>query len=150
MIASPITGTADELENAPDEAFAGKMMGDGAIVTPKEPIVMAPADGVISFVFDTKHAVGIHTDSGLDIIIHVGIDTVKLNGKGFEVYVREGDIVKKGDNIMKLDLKYLNSNAPSMVSPVLCTEMKENQRIRLLTKGEIHAGEELFAVDIFE
>ena len=150
MIASPITGTADELENAPDEAFAGKMMGDGAIVTPKEPIVMAPADGVISFVFDTKHAVGIHTDSGLDIIIHVGIDTVKLNGKGFEVYVREGDIVKKGDNIMKLDLKYLNSNAPSMVSPVLCTEMKDNQRIRLLTKGEIHAGEELFAVDIFE
>lgn len=150
MIASPMTGVADNVENAPDEAFAGKMMGDGAVVTPKEPIVMAPADGVISFIFDTKHAVGIHTDSGLDLIIHVGIDTVKLGGKGFEVYVKAGDTVKKGDNIMKLDLKYLNSNAPSMVSPVLCTEMKENQRIRLLNKGNIHAGEELFAVDIFE
>lgn len=150
VIASPITGIADELENAPDEAFAGKMMGDGAVVTPKEPIVMAPADGVISFIFDTKHAVGIHTDSGLDIIVHVGIDTVKLGGKGFEVYVKQGDTVKKGDNIMKLDLKYLNNNAPSMVSPVLCTEMKDNQRVRLLNKGNIHAGEELFAVDIFE
>ena len=150
IIASPMTGTADEIENAPDEAFAGKMMGDGALVTPTEPIVMSPVDGVVSFVFDTKHAVGIHTDSGLDIIVHVGIDTVKLNGKGFEVYVKGGDRVKKGDNLIKLDLKYLNQNAPSMVSPVLCTEMKENQRIRLLNKGNIHAGEELFAVDILE
>lgn len=150
IIASPMTGTADEIENAPDEAFAGKMMGDGAAVTPTEPIVMSPVDGVVSFVFDTKHAVGIHTDSGLDIIVHVGIDTVKLNGKGFEVYVKGGDRVKKGDNLIKLDLKYLNKNVPSMVSPVLCTEMKENQRIRLLNKGSIHAGEELFAVDILE
>ncbi|MCI8955946.1 MAG: PTS transporter subunit EIIC [Eubacterium sp.] len=150
IIASPMTGTADEIEKAPDEAFAGKMMGDGAVVTPTEPIVMSPVDGVVSFVFDTKHAVGIHTDSGLDIIVHVGIDTVKLNGKGFEVYVKGGDRVKKGDNLIKLDLKYLNQNAPSMVSPVLCTEMKENQRIRLLNKGSIHAGEELFAVDIVE
>ena len=150
IIASPMTGTADEIEKAPDEAFAGKMMGDGAVVTPTEPIVMSPVDGVVSFVFDTKHAVGIHTDSGLDIIVHVGIDTVKLNGKGFEVYVKGGDRVKKGDNLIKLDLKYLNQNAPSMVSPVLCTEVKENQRIRLLNKGSIHAGEELFAVDIVE
>lgn len=150
MIASPMTGVSDNIENAPDEAFSGKMMGDGAVVTPKEPIVMAPADGVISFIFDTKHAVGIHTDSGLDIIVHVGIDTVKLGGKGFEVYVKVGDTVKKGDNIIKLDLKYLNQNAPSMVSPVLCTELKENQRVRLLNKGNIHAGEELFAVDILE
>lgn len=150
IIASPMTGTADKIENAPDEAFSGKMMGDGAVVTPSEPIVMSPADGVVSFVFDTKHALGIHTDSGLDIIVHVGIDTVKLNGKGFEVYVKGGDRVKKGDNLIKLDLKYLNQNAPSMASPVLCTEMKENQRIRLLNKGNIHAGEELFAVDIME
>lgn len=150
IIASPMTGTADEIESAPDEAFAGKMMGDGAVVTPTEPIVMSPVDGVVSFVFDTKHAVGIHTDSGLDIIVHVGIDTVKLNGKGFEVYVKGGDRVKKGDNLIKLDLKYLNQNAPSTASPVLCTEMKENQRIRLLNKGNIHAGEELFAVDILE
>lgn len=150
IIASPMTGTADKIENAPDEAFSGKMMGDGAVVTPSEPIVMSPADGVVSFVFDTKHALGIHTDSGLDIIVHVGIDTVKLNGKGFEVYVKGGDRVKKGDNLIKLDLKYLNQNAPSMASPVLCTEMKENQRIRLLNKGNIHAGEELFAVDILE
>lgn len=150
IIASPMTGVADNIENVPDEAFSGKIMGDGASVTPEEPIVMSPADGVISFVFDTKHAVGIHTDSGLDIIVHVGIDTVKLGGKGFEVYVKVGDTVKKGDNIMKLDLKYLNQSAPSMVSPVLCTELKENQRVRLLNQGNIHAGEELFAVDILE
>ena len=149
-IASPITGIAADLSTAPDEAFAQKMMGDGAVVTPEDVIVKAPEDGEVCFVFETKHAIGFQTDSGISLLIHVGIDTVKLNGKGFEIFVENGQKVKKGEPMMKLDLNYLKENAPSVASPVLCTELEENQRVRLLKEGSIQAGEPLFAVDFCE
>ncbi len=150
IISSPVNGVAADLSEAPDEAFAGRMMGDGAIVTPEEPKVVAPEDGEVSFVFDTKHAIGFVTSSGTELLLHMGIDTVKLNGKGFEVLVKDGDKVKKGDLLMKLDLAYLAEHAPSLASPVLCTELSENQKIRLLKSGNIQAGEALFAIDTYE
>ena len=150
LVLSPITGFADKIENAPDEAFASKMMGDGAVVTPKAPIVKAPVDGEVTFVFDSKHAIGIKDSNGLDFIIHVGIDTVKLGGKGFDVFVRAGDKVKHGDTLMKLDLEYLKKNAPSLVSPVLCTDMNNKMTIKLLKEGAIQAGEKLFEIEISE
>ena len=150
VISSPITGVAADLSTAPDEAFAGRMMGDGAVVTPTDAIVKAPEDGEVVFVFDTKHAIGFMTDSGLSMLLHIGIDTVQLNGKGFEVFVENGQKVKKGDPMMKLDLEYLKEHAPSVTSPVLCTELEDNQKVRLLKDGEIKAGEELFAVDFYE
>lgn len=149
-ISSPITGQAADLSTAPDEAFAGRMMGDGAVVTPEESYVCAPEDGEICFIFDTKHAVGFQTDTGVSLLIHVGIDTVNLNGQGFEVLAENGQKVKKGTPILKLDLAYLKEHAPSLVSPVLCTELGENQRIRLLKEGSVQAGEPLFAVDFFQ
>ena len=139
VVSSPITGTAADLSTAPDEGFAGKMMGDGAVVTPEDAIIKAPEDGEVVFVFDTKHAIGFMTDSGLSLLLHIGIDTVKLDGKGFEVFVESGQKVKKGEPLMKIDIDYLKENAPSLVSPVLCTELEENQ-----------AGDELFAIDIYE
>lgn len=150
LVLSPITGFADKIENVPDEAFASKMMGDGAVVTPKAPIVKAPVDGEVTFVFDSKHAIGIKDSNGLDFIIHVGIDTVKLGGKGFDVFVRAGDKVKHGDTLMKLDLEYLKKNAPSLVSPVLCTDMNNKMTIKLLKEGAVQAGEELFEIEISE
>lgn len=150
IVYSPVDGVAADLSEAPDEAFAGRMMGDGAVVTPSEAIVRAPEDGEVTFVFDTKHAIGFETASGLALLLHMGIDTVNLNGEGFEVYVNNGDKVKKGDPLMKLDLDFLSSHAPSLASPVLCTELTDNQKIRLLKSGEIKAGEELFAVDTYE
>lgn len=149
-ISSPVTGVAADLGTAPDEAFAGRMMGDGAVVTPKDAYVCAPEDGEVCFVFETKHAVGFQTDSGIGLLIHMGIDTVKLEGNGFEVLVENGQKVKKGEPMLKMDLDYLQANAPSMASPVLCTELEENQKIRLLKEGEIQAGEPLFAVDFCE
>ena len=131
----------------PDDAFAAKMMGDGAVVTPTESVVVAPEDGEICFIFDTKHAIGFMTDSGISMLIHVGIDTVNLNGNGFEVLVEEGQKVKKGEPLMKADLEYLKATAPSIVTPVICTELEDNQKIRLLKAGEIKAGEPLYAVD---
>lgn len=150
LVLSPITGFADKIENAPDEAFASKMMGDGAVVTPRAPIVKAPVDGEVTFVFDSKHAIGIKDSNGLNYIIHVGIDTVKLGGKGFDVFVRAGDKVKYGDTLMKLDLEYLKKNAPSIVSPVLCTDMNNRMTIKLLKEGAVQAGEELFEIEILE
>ena len=150
IISSPMTGIAADLSTAPDEAFAGKMMGDGAVVTPEEGVVVAPEDGTVLFVFDTKHALGFTTDSGIGMIIHVVIDTVKLEGKGFDVQVEAGCHVNKGDVLMKLDLDYLKANAPSVTTPVICTELKDNQKIRLITDGPIKAGEPLYAVDTYE
>ena len=147
-VCSPMSGLAADLSTAPDEAFAEKMMGDGAVVTPEDPYVRAPEDGEVAFVFDTKHAIGFVTNSGVSLLIHVGIDTVKLNGEGFEALVESGQTVKKGDPMLKLDLEYLKTHAPSVTSPVLCTELEENQRIRLLTDGPVKAGDPLFAIEI--
>lgn len=147
IISSPVTGTAADLSTAPDEAFAGRMMGDGALVTPKDSVIYAPEDGEVSFVFDTKHAIGFLTDTGISLLLHIGIDTVKLEGKGFEVMVAAGQKVKKGEPMLKLDLVYLKKHAPSIASPILCTELEDNQKIRLLAEGDIHAGEPLFAID---
>ena len=100
--------------------------------------------------FETKHAIGFLTDSGISLLLHMGIDTVKLNGEGFRIFVENGQKVKKGDKLMELDLDYLKANAPSIVSPILCTELEDNQKIRLLKEGKIKAGEALFAVDFYE
>lgn len=149
IISSPVSGIAADISTTPDEAFANKMMGDGAVVTPTESIIKAPEDGEVSFVFDTKHAIGFVTDSGISLIIHVGIDTVKLGGNGFEVLVEKGKKLKKGESMLRIDLDYLKANAPSIATPVICTELNDNQKIRLLKTGEIKSGEELFAIDIY-
>lgn len=150
VISSPVTGTAADLSETPDEAFAGRMMGDGAMVIPSDEIVRAPEDGEICFVFETKHAIGFKSQSGISMLFHMGIDTVNLNGQGFEVFVKDGDQVKKGDPLMKLDLEFLKEHVPSLASPILCTELAENQKIRLIAEGAVQAGEPLFAVDIYK
>jgi PTS system D-glucosamine-specific IIC component len=150
IIYSPVNGTAADLSETPDDAFAGRMMGDGAMVLPADGTVYAPTDAEIGFVFETKHAIGLETSSGIGMLMHMGIDTVKLNGEGFEVFVKAGDKVKKGDKLMKLDLEYLKSHAPSLASPILCTELSDQQKIRLLKTGNIKVGDELFAVDTYE
>lgn len=146
VISSPMTGYAAALSAAPDEAFAEGMMGDGAVVTPVDPIVRAPEDGEIGFVFDTKHAIGFVTKQGIQLLLHIGIDTVKLDGEGFEVCVKNGQKVKKGDPLLKLDLDFLRDHAPSLASPVVCTELSDDMKIRLLKEGEIRAGEALFEI----
>ena len=150
IVSSPITGIAADLATAPDDAFAGRMMGDGAVVTPTAATIVAPEDGQVIFVFDTKHAIGFLTDSGLSMLLHIGIDTVNLEGKGFTCFVENGQSVKKGDKLLEIDIDYLTANAPSLCSPILCTELEDNQKVRLLAEGEVKAGDPLFAVDVYE
>lgn len=147
IVSSPITGLAADLSTAPDEGFAGRMMGDGAVVTPENAQIVAPEDGEVVFVFDTKHAIGFLTDSGLSLLLHIGIDTVSLNGEGFQVFVGNGQKVKKGEKLMEIDIDFLKAHAPSLCSPVLCTELEDSDKVRLLAEGEIKAGEPLFAID---
>lgn len=150
VIGSPAAGVAEDLSNAPDKGFAERMMGDGACITPIGKAIVAPADGEVTFVFDTKHAIGFQTESGIAMLLHIGIDTVKLEGKGFQVHVKSGQKVKKGDKLMTIDVEYLKKHAPSLCSPILCTELEENQKIRLLATGKVNVGQPLFAVDIYK
>ena len=147
---SPLTGIAKDLSEAPDAAFAEKMMGDGAVIIPTDGYVLAPADAEVCFVFPSKHAVGLRTKDGIELLIHIGIDTVSLDGKGFEAFVKDGDMVKQGDKLLKVDLDFVKENAPSIASPYICTALNSKQKIRLLKTGEVKAGEALLAIDVFE
>ena len=147
ILNSPLTGIAKDLSEAPDEAFANKMMGDGFVVVPTDGNVLAPADGEVLFVFPSKHAVGFKTTDGLELLIHIGIDTVKLDGKGFETFVKDGDKLKKGDKMLSFDLEFIKDNAPSIASPIICTALNSNQQVRLIKTGEIKAGEAIIAID---
>ena len=150
MISSPVNGKAADLSETPDPVFAEKMMGDGAMVLPEDGMIYAPEDGEVLFVFNTKHAVGFKTESGVSMLVHVGIDSVKLEGKGFEAFVKDGDKVKKGDLLLKVDVDYVASNCPSLATPVVCTELEENQKIRVLAKDGVKAGQPLFVVEKYE
>lgn len=145
-IYSPMKGEIVAIENVPDETFADKVMGDGVAVLPDDSIVRAPEAGTISFVAETKHAFGISTKSGLELLIHIGIDTVKLDGKGFELLVEEEQEVKAGDPIIKMDLEYLKANAPSIVSPVICTELEDEDELKVVAKGCVDFKDVLFTV----
>lgn len=150
VIGSPFHGESAPITASPDEAFAEKMMGDGATVVPCEGVVTAPCDATISFVFDTNHAIGLEIEDGVEMLIHVGINTVALKGQGFKALVQEGDQVKKGDKLLEFDLDYIRENASSTSSPVLFTTMEDNQQLRLLKAGHVKPGEDLLALDIYE
>ena len=150
ILNSPLKGIAKDLSEAPDAAFANKMMGDGLVIIPNDGEVVAPADGEIIFVFPSKHAVGFKTTDGIELLIHIGIDTVKLDGKGFETFVKDGDKLKKGDKILTFDLEFIKENAPSIASPIICTSLTSKQKVRVLKKGEVESGDEIIAIDMFE
>ena len=147
---SPATGKIIPIDQVEDETFASKILGDGFAVELTDGEVIAPFDGEVTAAFPTGHAYGLKRADGLECLIHIGLDTVELNGEGFEALVESGQEVKKGDPMLKLDLDYLSKNAPSIVSPVLCTELEDNQRIHLLNEGQVKAGEPLFEIEILQ
>lgn len=146
-ILSPVTGEVFELSSVPDEAFSSGMMGDGIAVLPANPEITAPVAGTVAFVFDTKHAIGLVTEQGIGVMIHIGIDTVKLNGKGFDVLVETGQTVSAGQPVMRLDLSYLKKHAPSLVSPVIITELPDGYKLRPVKTGKVKNGEKILVVE---
>ena len=141
ILAAPLNGTVIPLENVNDEVFGKGILGKGAAIEPVKGEVFAPCDGVISNTAETRHAIGITAENGTELLIHVGIDTVKLNGKYFEYTVKDGDSVKKGDLIMKFDIKAVSEAGYSVVTPVVVCNSDDFEDVKILASGSIKAGD---------
>lgn len=138
---SPFSGHVEPIEHAPDVTFAQKMIGDGYMVMPSGGEVLAPCDCQVAFVFPTGHAVGLKAADGTEFMLHIGVDTVKLEGKGFEALVKEGDSLKKGDPMMRFDLAYIRENAVSEACMVIFTALPEGASIQVPEEKMIRALE---------
>ncbi|KQN68741.1 MULTISPECIES: PTS N-acetyl glucosamine transporter subunit IIABC [Rahnella] len=140
-LVSPVTGDIVALDQVPDEAFASKAVGDGVAIRPTGKIVVSPAAGTVVKIFNTNHAFCLETVSGAEIVVHMGIDTVTLNGQGFTRLVEEGATVTAGQPVLELDLDYLNANARSMISPVVVSNIDDYTGVSALASGSVVAGQ---------
>ncbi|QDP39326.1 PTS sugar transporter subunit IIA [Radiobacillus deserti] len=125
-VVAPVSGKVVPLSEVPDPTFSEKMMGDGVAIIPSEGTVVAPVDGTILQVFPTKHAVGIESKSGVEYLIHIGLETVSLNGEGFEAHVGQGDKVSAGDPLITVDLNVVSEKASSTITPIVVTNDVSN------------------------
>ena len=128
---SPFQGVLKPITEAPDEAFASKAMGDGYLVMPENGTVVAPEDGEVMFVFPSKHAIGLKAADGTEYLLHIGVDTVKLNGEGFTVFVSDGQKIKKGEKLMEFDPVYIREHAVSDACIVIFTGLTEGESLSL-------------------
>lgn len=136
---SPMTGYVYDIADIKDKAFSSKSLGDGIAIEITDGEIISPVNGKIELAFPTKHAYGIKTDSGKEILIHIGMDTVELNGEGFNSFVKTGDIVKQGDLIAKVDLDFIKSKGKSLISPIIFTD--GTKIISKNTNRNVKAGE---------
>ena len=139
---APIKGELVAITDVPDAVFAGKMMGDGFAIIPSDGTVVSPVDGKIVNLFPTKHALGILAENGREILIHFGIDTVKLKGEGFETLVSENDQVKQGQPLLKVNLDYIKENATATITPVVFTNLAEGEAVQINKLGKVELKEE--------
>ena len=137
LIPSPLKGNAIALADVPDPTFAEGILGQGAAVEPTEGLVVAPGDGEVTTIFDTKHAVGLQLDNGAELLIHIGINTVEMNGDGFEAFVKEGDKVKKGDKLVKFDIDKIKAAGYAIATPVIVTNTDDFADVTHATTGDI-------------
>ncbi|MDQ0976822.1 glucose-specific phosphotransferase system IIBC component [Neobacillus niacini] len=135
---APLKGELKPITEVPDQVFAGKMMGDGFAIVPAEGTIVSPVNGKIVNLFPTKHAIGILSDTGREILIHVGIDTVNLKGQGFETLVSENDIVDQGQPLLKVDLDYIKEHATSTITPVVFTNLAEGEKVVIEKPGQVN------------
>lgn len=138
---APVSGEVVALDAVPDEAFASKAVGEGLAIKPTGKTVVAPVVGTVVKIFDTNHAFCLETSSGVEIVVHMGLDTVALGGKGFTRLVEEGATVAAGEAVLEMDLDFLNANARSMISPVVVSNSEDFAGLTLLATGPVVAGE---------
>ncbi|MFC7681365.1 glucose-specific PTS transporter subunit IIBC [Paenibacillus sp. GCM10028914] len=140
-IVSPVNGELMDISNVPDPVFAERMTGDGFAVLPHDGKIASPVYGKVFNVFPSKHAIGIMSDGGKEVLVHIGVNTVKLKGQGFKVLVNEGDLVSAGQPIMEVDLEYVKEHAKSIISPVIFSNLPEGVSVKLNKTGVVKAGE---------
>ncbi|MDQ7047758.1 MAG: glucose PTS transporter subunit IIA [Sulfurovum sp.] len=126
---APVDGQIVALESVPDEVFSQKMVGDGVAIIPLSNIFTAPIDGVVSKIFSSNHAYSIKSIKDLEVMVHIGLDTVALAGKGFTRIANEGDEVKVGDAIIEVDLAYIREHAKDIVTPIIITDTSDVKNI---------------------
>lgn len=138
-IVAPLSGVIVNIEDVPDVVFAEKIVGDGVAIKPEGSKMVAPVDGVIGKIFETNHAFSIESDSGVELFVHFGIDTVELKGQGFKRIAYEGQRVKKGDIVIEFDLPLLEEKAKSTLTPVVISNMDEIKDLQKLS-GNVDVG----------
>ncbi|MBR1859005.1 MAG: PTS transporter subunit EIIC [Selenomonadaceae bacterium] len=146
VLGSHMTGHMMLMNEVPDDGFASRGMGDGVAVDPSVGELHAPADGTITLVFPTKHAIGMVTEDGTELLMHIGIDTVKLNGEHFDVKVAQDQKVKKGDLLVTFDIPAIKKAGYPVVTPLIVTNTTAYKAIRPLKTGDVKAGDDLFEV----
>ena len=142
-LGSPAKGKAVPLSEVNDPTFAEEMLGKGVAVIPAEGRICAPADGKIDMVFDTLHAVSMVTDYGAEVLIHVGLDTVKMNGEGFKGHVKSGDHVKKGDLLLELDLEKVKAAGYDTITPMIVCNTPDYASVEALAGKEVAVGDDV-------
>ncbi len=140
-IVAPLSGKLVRLEDVPDPVFSQKLMGDGMAIEPSENLVIAPFAGQVVQVFHTKHAIGLRSRLGVELLIHIGLETVNLSGEGFTPLVKEGQKVKVGDPLMEIDLTLIRERAASTITPIVITNSDsianiEKAEPEIVKKGE--------------
>lgn len=143
-VKSPLAGQVQDLSQSPDPVFAQGVMGQGLVIEPSQGELVAPVDGTVSVLFPTKHAIGLVTDQGLEMLIHIGMDTVNLNGQGFTAHIQQGDHVKTGDKLISFDMEAIKAAGYPVTTPVIVTNQNDFQ---IDTKGqlphEVKPGDEI-------
>ena len=138
---APVDGQVVDITEVPDEVFAGKMVGDGVAINPVSDTFCAPIEGVVSKIFSTNHAFSIKSDKDLEVMVHIGLETVALDGKGFERLVEEGTQVSAGDPVIKADLAYIAEHAKSTITPIVIAETSDvkkiEKKLRVVKQGDV-------------
>ena len=146
LVLSPITGKVVSLKQVNDVTFSEEIMGKGAAIIPIEGRAVSPVDGVVSAIFETKHAIGLTADNGTEILIHIGLDTVKLGGKHFTAHVKSGDRVKSGDLLVEFDIKAIQEEGYEIITPVLVTNVDRYNDVLALIDKDVNEKDELIKV----
>jgi len=139
-IVSPVNGAIVNLSEVPDEVFSQKMAGDGVAIIPHTNTFVAPVTGVISKIFSTNHAFSIQTKSGLEVMVHIGLDTVELNGKGFKRLAQEGESITLGQPVISADLAFIQSEGKELITPIVVNHEKdlvlEIEKVSVIREGQ--------------
>ena len=146
LLGAPVSGHIRVLSQIEDPVFSSEVLGKGCAIEPSVGEIAAPADGVVEQLAETQHAVSLRCDNGLDVLIHVGMETVELKGKGYEPHVQVGDHVKKGQLLFRFDMQAIAAAGYALTTPVIVTNSDSFARVETLASGKVMAGQDLLRV----
>ncbi|KAA9295003.1 MULTISPECIES: PTS sugar transporter subunit IIA [Aerococcus] len=148
-VMSPLQGEILPLKDVPDEVFSSGMMGQGLAIDPVVELqrLKAPVSGKVSSIFPTGHAIGLTSNEGIEVLIHIGMDTVELEGKGFEVLVDQNDEIQVGDDLIKVDYEKIKGEGYEIITPIIITNMNELSSVKATQKSNVTYSDDLFIID---